>query len=478
MSEVSCQQLNISEALFDPADELRGPVGMEIQPALGRKTGTLSFSTNIPLFSITILSCMEVSSSTTSQIPGIRIARFPQYTVLAQGEIHPLKANPSSRPSMDRPLRARQALRFLASPHLPQGDGSHRYLQEIDPGLYRTRALADSSTEDALEEEWAESWATRKGVFQRWIKVHLKKWIIDDLNAELLKKAQLLKKQADQAKSPTKSPASQAVSTTPTAGPKSLSKNQEPGSDATNVSSSSQDNLENSQSAERTAPNNSEAASPASTEEPSTTYNSSGNSKFMGSFWPRARVEAALREEALKAASASSAPKASVAQTENEVSAHESQQLQPASAPIAGTEQGCETSDASDSAPAPTPSPEAVSTPGVAGGSNKTIAGDPTVTGSPKGPLYVNTSTYAAVNAGRESRETQETTTEGGRDSTEAPPFSLTKANLKRLDKTKSKNPPQAWYEWYKKYHKRQWEARLGNSHDEQIMLEVETPQK
>ncbi|RSL44686.1 hypothetical protein CEP54_014590 [Fusarium duplospermum] len=95
---------------------------------------------------------------------------------------------------MDHGLRARQALRFFQSEHVSKTDQSYTAIHDIDPGFYRLRALANSTSEAPDELKWVSTWVTRKGEFQRWTKMNLKKWV-GDLSPALQRQANILKKQ-------------------------------------------------------------------------------------------------------------------------------------------------------------------------------------------------------------------------------------------------------------------------------------------
>jgi hypothetical protein len=106
----------------------------------------------------------------------------------------PLKA---SSGLIDRSLRARQVLRFLTSPHIIQTDEAYTIITDIDPGLWRLRALAQNSSEDANETKWVETWETSKGAFRGWVKANLRKWVTSDFSAALIDTARELKRDAE-----------------------------------------------------------------------------------------------------------------------------------------------------------------------------------------------------------------------------------------------------------------------------------------
>jgi hypothetical protein len=106
----------------------------------------------------------------------------------------PLKA---SSGLIDRSLRARQVLRFLISPHIIQTDEAYTIITDIDPGLWRLRALAQNSSEDANETKWVETWETSKGAFRGWVKANLRKWVTSDFSAALIDTARELKRDAE-----------------------------------------------------------------------------------------------------------------------------------------------------------------------------------------------------------------------------------------------------------------------------------------
>lgn len=99
----------------------------------------------------------------------------------------------------DHALRARQTLRFIQSEHVSKTDESYTTIHDIDPGFYRLRALANSTPESPDEEKWLSDWETRKGAFQTWTKVNLKKWVRTELSAALQREAKTLKKQDEDA---------------------------------------------------------------------------------------------------------------------------------------------------------------------------------------------------------------------------------------------------------------------------------------
>ncbi|RMJ03561.1 hypothetical protein CDV36_014914 [Fusarium kuroshium] len=100
---------------------------------------------------------------------------------------------------MDHGLRARQALRFIQSDHVSKTDESYKTIHNIDPGFYRLRALANSTSEAPDEQKWDIGWETQKGRFQGWTKVHLKKWFGNDMSPALQSQAKMLKKQDEDA---------------------------------------------------------------------------------------------------------------------------------------------------------------------------------------------------------------------------------------------------------------------------------------
>ncbi|RTE68857.1 hypothetical protein BHE90_016766 [Fusarium euwallaceae] len=106
-------------------------------------------------------------SVASSKGPALKSTDSSPFDVVPPGETRPLRsAAPSTslhpRGSyIDRSLRARQVLRFLHSEHRKNADASYQAISSVDPGFYRLKALANSSTEQDNEEEWPASWEPR-----------------------------------------------------------------------------------------------------------------------------------------------------------------------------------------------------------------------------------------------------------------------------------------------------------------------------
>ncbi|KAI8280930.1 hypothetical protein K4K59_008375 [Colletotrichum sp. SAR11_240] len=112
---------------------------------------------------------------------GTRVVDAKESSVADLAEEHKRKVNEAvSSKTVDHAFRARQILRFLKDKH--SGLKEHRQnakntLEGLDPGLDRTKKLAESTDATAGEEKWMPGWESSPGALTGYIKRHVKKWI-------------------------------------------------------------------------------------------------------------------------------------------------------------------------------------------------------------------------------------------------------------------------------------------------------------
>ncbi|KAI8150848.1 hypothetical protein K4K50_011643, partial [Colletotrichum sp. SAR 10_71] len=112
---------------------------------------------------------------------GTRVVDAKESSVADLAEEHKRKVNEAvGNKTVDHAFRARQILRFLKDKH--SGLKEHRQnakntLEGLDPGLERTKKLAESTDATAGEEKWMPGWESSPGALTGYIKRHVKKWI-------------------------------------------------------------------------------------------------------------------------------------------------------------------------------------------------------------------------------------------------------------------------------------------------------------
>ncbi|KAM0338541.1 hypothetical protein ACHAPU_011276 [Fusarium lateritium] len=127
-----------------------------------------------------------VHTRSQTAIPGEKSASFSEHTKVLPGKTIQLKSTPAT----NRPLRARETIRFLQGPHDTRQE--EKIIQEYDPGLARLRVLAWSTPEDPAEPRWENSWQN-KGFFKKHVNAFLRRCCTNEFPKELLGEAERLR---------------------------------------------------------------------------------------------------------------------------------------------------------------------------------------------------------------------------------------------------------------------------------------------